>query len=166
MTSTDIRAFVSYTHDSKDHRARALNLAQKLRENGIICQIDQFVPAPAEGWPRWMHAQIDTADFVLIVCSTTYMRRFEGNEAAPEGHGADWEGMRVMQELYERKSINDKFIPILFEGSSPDDIPKALRPYTYHRWPKGHEDLYRQLTRQPCISPAPLGKPMDLPLDP
>jgi len=44
--------FVSYSHDSESHAARVLELAQRLRADGIDCWIDQFEQGPAEGFPR------------------------------------------------------------------------------------------------------------------
>jgi hypothetical protein len=81
MESESPKVLISYTHDSPEHMARVLNLADKLREHGIDCEIDRYVDSPREGWPRWMKRQLETSDFVLVACTETYLRRYEGKEA-------------------------------------------------------------------------------------
>jgi SEFIR domain-containing protein len=48
------KVFISYSHDSEEHAARVLRLANDLRRDGIEASIDQYITAPPEGWPRWM----------------------------------------------------------------------------------------------------------------
>jgi SEFIR domain len=65
-------AFISYSHDSAEHAARVLDLADALCDGGIDVILDRYVhPAPAEGWPRWMERNLDAAQFVLMVCTAT-----------------------------------------------------------------------------------------------
>src|SRR5689334_12688989 len=67
------KVFISYSHDSDEHRARVLALSERLREDGIETRLDQYLNgAPSEGWPRWMLNQLDEASFVLVVCTETY----------------------------------------------------------------------------------------------
>ena len=81
-----VKVFISYSHDSLEHRAKLWNFAKRLRSDGIDAVIDQYVPAPEEGFPRWMARQIDDADFVLLVTTETYLRRVEGREEPGLGH--------------------------------------------------------------------------------
>ena len=68
-----------------------LGLAERLRTDGVDAEIDQYVAgAPEEGWPRWMLNRLDWADFVLVVCTETYYRRFRGHELPGAGKGSDW----------------------------------------------------------------------------
>ncbi len=70
------RVFISYGHDSQEHKDRVLELADQLREDGIDCTIDQYEEWPAEGWQRWMLNQVEAATFVLVACTEQYDRRF------------------------------------------------------------------------------------------
>lgn len=160
------RVFISYSHDGAGHRKRVLQLSETLRGGGLDCQIDQYHTNPSEGWPRWMERQISEATFVLVVCTATYKSRFDGHGAPTTGRGADWEGIQVIQQLYDSRSRNDKFVPVLFDGASEDDIPSRLRPYTYYRLMAGYDDLYRYLTKQPAVVPGPVGKRRVLPPNP
>lgn len=158
------RVFISYSHDTEEHRERVRALAVQLRSEGIDVRTDRDEPAPPQGWPRWMDEQLDAAEFVLVVCTPTYRRRVEGGEQLGRGKGATWEGMLVQQHLYDSNSLNTKLIPVLFEGESDEAIPRVLRPFTYYRLPRGYDDLYRHLTGQHATPPVPLGQVRPMPV--
>jgi hypothetical protein len=44
------RVFISYSHDSDKHRDRVLELADRLRADGVDAMIDQYIQSPPEGW--------------------------------------------------------------------------------------------------------------------
>lgn len=126
--------FISYSHDSKEHREMVLSLSERLRDDGYEAQIDQYINGtPPEGWPRWMMNQLDDADFVLVVCSETYYRRFRGHEEPGKGKGADWEGALITQEVYDARSQTLKFVPIFFDADGENHIPDPLRGVTYYK---------------------------------
>lgn len=160
MSETDPIVLISYTHDSKKHKDRVLNLANKLRDYGVDCNIDQYEDSPPEGWVRWMSNQIDQSDFVLVICTEIYECRFLGREELGKGFGVQWEGFVITQELYEQAARNTKFIPIIFSEEEAQFIPIILRSSTHYRVDveEGFEDLYRRLTAQPRIIKPPLGK--------
>ena len=87
--------FISYSHDSVEHQDRVRALADRLREDGIDAFIDQYAPAPPEGWPRWMDRQIRNADLVPLICTETYLRRVEGREEPGKGRGVWGETERI-----------------------------------------------------------------------
>lgn len=164
-----IRVFISYSHDRDvwarqgadpdTHRKRVLNLAQRLRDEGIDCIIDQLVPNPPEGWPRWMMNQIEETKYVLVVATETYDRRFRGREERNKGFGAQWEGATITQELYEANGRNEKFIPIVFGGEDTAHIPLPLRSATHYdvSADSGYDEMYFYLTGQPAETPRPIG---------
>ncbi|KAF0107510.1 MAG: TPR domain-containing protein [Anaerolineaceae bacterium] len=150
--------FISYSHDSPEHANRILELANRLRADGIDVTIDQYVTSPAEGWPKWMDRQITNSDFVLVACTETYYRRVMGEEEQGKGLGIKWESTITYQDIYDANSENTKFIPILFEDGKTDFIPKPLKGATFYFLPKQYEDLYRRLTNQPKIQKPELGQ--------
>jgi hypothetical protein len=103
------QVFISYSHDSPLLKARVLEVANRLRTEGIASELDAYHEAPPEGWPRWMLNQMEEARFVLFVCTETYHRRFRGRESAGSGRGAKWEGAVITQELYQGELLNTKF---------------------------------------------------------
>ena len=45
------KVFISYSHDDEQHEQRVLQLASRLRNDGVDAEIDQYEDAPKEGWP-------------------------------------------------------------------------------------------------------------------
>jgi SEFIR domain len=160
MSENNPKILISYTHDSPEHKNLVLRLSNRLRDDGLDCHIDQYENSPAEGWARWMVNQIEQADFILVVCTETYNRRFRGKEESNKGLGAQWEGFVITQEMYEHPATNTKFIPIIFSSENAKFIPGILRSATYYRADveEGYDDIYRRLTQQPRIIKPPLGK--------
>lgn len=159
-----IKVFISYTHDSEEHKRCVLKLAQQLRDDGLHSMLDLFIDYPAEGWPLWMERQIEHANFVLIVCSPVYHRRFRGEEVPDVGLGSTWESLLTRQEIYQAQGKNTKFIPVLFEGASVSNIPLMLRnQYNHYRMWDDYEKLLRLLTSNPEVVPHPIGPVRNLP---
>ncbi len=153
------KVFISYSHDSPVHSERVWLLADRLRGDGVDCMIDQYHPAPVEGWPRWMDREVEEADFVLIVCTPIYYRRARGEERPGVGHGVTFESVLIVQDLYDAGMQNERFIPILFEDLDPQQILRPLRAYTRYRvdTEEGYDGLLRHLTGQPRIVKPELG---------
>lgn len=160
-----IPVFLSYSHDSSEHERRVFELADRLRADGIDCELDQFEESPPEGWPAWMTRQIREARYVLVVCTATYRLRVTGCEKEGVGLGARWEGGLTTQSLYESGGRNDKFIPLVFGSESLQEIPEFLRHTTHYDLsdPAAYERLYRRLTTQPRVLKRPLGQRRTLP---
>jgi hypothetical protein len=156
---------VSYSHDSPAHRERVLGLVNRLRADGVDCEIDQYEVSPPEGWPAWMHRQITTAKYVLVICTKTYRRRLMGDEVPGKGLGVRWEGEIITQELYRAAGRNERFIPVVFDDSDLPSIPVFLRPSTAYVLGEdgGYVALYRHLTNQPAVVRPPLGSRLTLP---
>jgi hypothetical protein len=76
MASDAPKVLLSYSHDSPEHARRVLALAERLRSDGVDAQLDQYVAGtPAKGWPRWMDDQLDSAQFILVICTETSLHR-------------------------------------------------------------------------------------------
>ncbi len=75
-----------------------------------------------------MEKKIEWAEFVLIVCTETYQRRFRGDEEPGIGRGSTWEGTIIRQHLYNNqlastkdRGLNktDKFFVVGAHGCAP-----------------------------------------------
>lgn len=152
--------FISYSHDSSKHSESVLALSERLRDDGITTQLDQYVNGtPSNGWPRWMLDQLDEADSVIVICTETYYRRFRGHEEPGTGKGADWEGAIITQEIYDQRSNTKKFVPVLFKPDNETFIPEPLRPLTYYllNTEQNYNDLYDFLLGQAGVEPRAVG---------
>jgi hypothetical protein len=159
------RVFISYSHDSPAHQDRVLDLADRLRHDGVDASIDQYEQSPPEGWPAWCEREIRNADFVLLVCTETYFRRVNGEEEPGRGLGVLWEANLIRQHLYDAGGVSNKFIPVLLGESRVEHIPTPVKGRSFY-WPDtvdGFESLYRLLTNQPRAGKPEPGKIQRLP---
>ena len=154
------RVFISYSHDSNEHLERVLALSNLLREEGVDCHIDQYEESPPEGWPTWCTNQVEEAEFVLVVCTANYERRFRGKEEQGKGLGATWEGFVINQSIYDAQGKNAKFIPIALNVGDSEHVPVILRGATRYNLSNGddYDVLYRRLTHQPAVVKPKLGE--------
>ncbi len=131
--------------------ARVLMLADRLRAEGIDCKIDQYEIAPSQGWHHWMMNQLEWADFVVVVCTEQYERRFRRGQKEPgKGRGVTWEGSIIAQELYDGYLKSIKFVPVVFSAEDKNYIPIMFRAFNtyYLDTEEGYTALYRRLTNQ------------------
>jgi hypothetical protein len=156
------KVFVSYSHDSEEHGERVLALSDRLRTDGIETSLDQYLNgSPQQGWPRWMLDQLDLANYVLVVCTEAYYRRFRGHEEPGQGKGVDFEGLLVTQQIYDSRSKTLRFVPVFL--SAPDEawIPEPLRSVNYYALSSEahYQRLYDFLLMQAGVDPPPVGAP-------
>lgn len=143
------KVFISYSHESTDNQAFVRAVSDRLSLGGLDCQIDQYINGfPPEGWPRWMENRFKTADFVLVVCTEIYLRRYRGQEPNG-GKGVNFEGLVISQHLYDAHYHNTKFIPVIPESSSFDHVPTPLKGFNTYTLMCDYDGLYRYLTYQP-----------------
>jgi hypothetical protein len=160
MPSQPPKVFISYSHDSPVHEQRVLAFANRLRQAGVDAQIDRYVNgAPVEGWPRWMENQLEWADFVLLLCTEIYDRRFRGHEQPEKGRGVDWEGALVTNEIYQDRSLTAKFVPVLFFSNEAKFIPRPLLGHTHYVLDieENYSKLLAFFVGRAGVSPGPLG---------
>jgi tetratricopeptide (TPR) repeat protein len=159
------RVFISYSHDSPEHEARVLGLADRLRSEGVDANLDQYVAFPPEGWIRWTREQVEAARFVLVICTETYRRRAEGEEESGRGLGITFETGLISQLIYSGGGRNDKFVPVLLSEGDREQIPRVLTQYTYFPvyTDQGYEDLYSLLTNRARKRTRDLGRLRALP---
>ncbi len=132
---------------------RVHDLAMKLRRDEVDVAIDADEISPAQGWPRWCEEQIHKADYVLIVCTESYARRFDGKEVGDVGKGAQWEGTLIRQLIYDSVRGAGRFVPVIFGTENAKFIPRPLRGFTYFDVlsDSGYKELVRLLRRGSSI---------------
>lgn len=154
--------FISYSHDSEDHRERVLGLSERLRADGVATILDRYVEkgSPPEGWPRWMMNGFNAATHILCVCTEIYYRRFRGEEVPGKGKGVNWEGALVTQALYDARSRTNRFVPVLFAHSDESYIPEPLRGQTHYLLDSddSYQALYDALLDQSGVKPGDVGQ--------
>lgn len=160
--SQPARVFISYSHDSLQHKGKVLTLANNLRIRGIEAELDQYyddVPPP-EGWPRWMERQVRVSDFVIIVCTESYLKKSRGDSEPGAGLGVNWECLLTYQQLYNTGTVNTKFLPVVLHDSDIKFIPEPLQGTTWYlaHVRSGSEALCRRLLGHTKTQKPPLGR--------
>ena len=153
------RVFISYSHDSDEHRAKVQAYAEQLRrEPGLVVVIDSDTGpgGPAEGWPQWSERQVIEADVVLATCTVRYCERYEGNQPYAEGRGAVCEARAIRQCVYDCAGVNHKIRVLLFDDADQQHIPTNLKPYHAFHAARDYAALVDWLTDKVPVAPAPL----------
>jgi hypothetical protein len=149
--------FVSYSHDSPEHRRWVVEFVSRLVNNGINVMIDQWDVGPGHDLAKYMEQSVSDADRVLLICTEKYVAK------ANDGlGGVGYEAMIVTSELM-RNLGSAKFIPIVRQTSPDTILPKALGTRYYINFGEGrdaepaYEELLRELHAAPAVSKPPIG---------
>ncbi|BDT69644.1 hypothetical protein os1_38350 [Comamonadaceae bacterium OS-1] len=123
-TSTIPKAFLSYSHDSLEHKKWVLDLATRLRNNGVESIIDQWSLGPGDDLPHFMEQNLAIADRVLMICTENYVQK-----ANTGAGGVGYEKMIVTADLLMRIDSN-KIIPLIRQSGS-HAVPTFLQSKLY-----------------------------------
>jgi diguanylate cyclase (GGDEF)-like protein len=160
------KVFISYRHDSLMHKNKVLRLSNKLRRFGIDCDIDQYIESPKVPWPFWIKNKMGKANFVIIIFSKGYQEAIESNSYSNGGKGSKFEYSLMINDIYSKGMMNDKFIPVVFTDEEREFIPIELSQYTYYvldSHKKEYERLKRYLTGQSNHKKPTIGSTLQAP---
>jgi hypothetical protein len=143
------RVFISYSHDTQEHKKWVLDLATRLRNTGIDAALDQWDLQPGDDLPAFMEKNLRESDRVLMICTAKYV------EKANAGHGGvGYEKMIITSELLDSIDSN-KVIPLIRQSGS-QHVPTFLKSKLYINFSR-HDDYefaFDELVR--TIHGAPL----------
>src|ERR1700722_10956641 len=123
------RIFISYAHDDDAQVERVRRFWLFLRANGIDARLDLPAEARRLDWAQWMTREIREADRVIVVASPAYRRRGEGDAAADEGRGVQFEARQIRDRFYADQAAGiEQVLPVVLPGGSAEDLPLWLAP--------------------------------------
>jgi len=67
------KVFVSYSHDSQEHKDWVLGLSTRLVRNGVDVILDQWDVTLGGDLPHFMETGLTAADRVLATCTPAYV---------------------------------------------------------------------------------------------
>ena len=152
------KVFISYSHDSPEHKQWVSELAARLRRDGIDAILDQWDLGLGDDVTRFMERGIVNADRVLVICTDEYVNKANAGEG-----GVDYERMIINAQLVQNLGT-DKFIPIIRQASGKEKTPTFLGTRVYADFRNDNqfdvecEKLIRELHEMPIIEKPPLGK--------
>ena len=152
------KVFISYSHDSPEHKRWVSELGAKLRHDGVDAILDQWDLGPGDDVTQFMERGIIDSDRVLVVCTDSYVSKANAGEG-----GVGYERMIVTVQLVRDLGTN-KFIPIIRQASSEQKVPTCLGTRFYidftdeSQFDEKFDELIRELHQVPAIQKPPLGK--------
>ncbi len=150
-------AFISYSHDSPDHKAWVLKLASDLRNKGVDATVDQWDLGLGGDLATYMTNGISSSNRVLLVCSESFVNKAEAGVG-----GVGYERLIVTYELVQNIDTR-KFIPLLRNNASAKKTPAFLGPRLYVDFTNDTEyeikltELLREIHDAPEAFKPPLG---------
>ncbi len=150
--------FISYSHDSKEHKSWVASFAQQLVNKGVNVLFDQWDLGPGDDVPKFMEQAVASVDRVLMICTEAYVRKADDGKG-----GVGYEAMVVTGELVRDLGTN-KFIPIVRQTNSPSALPRCVSTRFYVDMSEGaneeenFEMLLREIHHAPKLPKPALGK--------
>ncbi len=149
--------FVSYSHDSQEHKHWVLNLATRLRQSGVDSILDQWDLGPGGDLPHFMEHGIARSTRIVMVCTERYVEKANAGVG-----GVGYEKMIVTADLLE-KIGSSRVIPVIRQAATLARLPTFLGSKLYidlssdDRYETGFDQLLRELLNAPLFIKPPIG---------
>jgi len=129
------KVFISYSHDSIEHKKWVLDLGTRLMHNSIDVILDQWELKPGDDLTYFMENSLREASKVLMICTKNYVKKANVGMG-----GVGYEKMIITSDYLKNINAN-KVIPIIRqEGSS--DVPTFLKSKLYLPFSKDEDFEY------------------------
>ncbi len=149
--------FVSYSHDSEQHKAWVLSLATRLRQSGVDAVLDLWELQPGDDLPTFMERHLVAAHRVLMICTDKYV------EKANDGRGGvGYEKMIITADLLRNVDSN-KVIPLIRQTGA-HLVPSFLRTKLFLDFSRedqfefSFDELVRTIHAAPLFVKPPVGQ--------
>jgi hypothetical protein len=155
--SSSPRVFVSYSHDTEEHKNWVRGVAEELRRDGVDVVLDQWEIGPGDDVTAFMEKGLSLAERVLVICTDRYVAKAKTLKG-----GVGYERMIVTAEV-ARHLETRKFIPIL-RTQTGSELPPFLGSRLYidfrNPTPQSYEELLRSLLDAPKDAPKHVKPPI------
>jgi hypothetical protein len=156
------RVFVSYSWTSDGHAAWVMELAARLRTDGVDVILDRWDLLPGQDKFAFMEKMVSDAsvDRVVVICDQRYAQKADARQG-----GVGTESTIISQQIYEQ-SDSRRFVAVVaeFDDDAKPFLPVFLKGRIYfdlsdpRRYESAYEDLVRDLCGRPRHAKPPLGK--------
>lgn len=145
--ASPVRAFTSYSWSSPTHEAWVINLASRLREDGVDVILDKWDLKPGHDAYQFMESMVTdkTVTKVMMICDKSYV-----DKANNRAGGVGTESQIISPELYGA-GAQDKYAALMTDedenGNAHIPVFYKGRIYFDFRSADKFEDSYDQLLR-------------------
>lgn len=151
------KVFISYSHDSDEHKGWVRKLAKDLIEKGINIVLDQWDTSFGSDLAAFMDSGVGLAKRVLVICTENYVLKADDRKG-----GVGYEHILVTGELINDLGTN-KFIPVM-RNNPKHSLPRCLKTRSFVDFNNDDEygaklgDLIADLLERPKHPKPELGK--------
>ncbi|WP_432767682.1 MAG: TIR domain-containing protein [Sphingopyxis sp.] len=144
---TAVKAFISYSWSSPTHESWVLNLATRLREDGVDVMLDKWDLKPGYDSYAFMESMVSDSSVtkVIMVCDEKYVEK-----ANSRSGGVGTESQIISPEIY-KSSQQDKYAAVMTDDDAQGNahIPIFYKGRIFFDFRSGDkfEDSYEQLLR-------------------
>lgn len=134
------KVFISYSHDSDEHKKWVLELATRLRCHGVDVILDQWDLVLGNDLRFFMEQGLDESEFVICICSSKYVERTNSGVG-----GVGYETTIISSDLLMNSNTGN-ILPIIKNNEGKEKTPKFLLNKIYSNFDEGdYYSEYRQL---------------------
>lgn len=138
--------FISYSWSSEEYQERVINLATRLRRDGVDVKLDVWDLKDGHDKYVYMEQCVTNPDIdkVLILCDKKYAEKADSRQG-----GVGDETTIISPEIYG-KALQDKFIPVVMErdNDGKEYLPAYLKSRMYKDLSgEKYNDNYRAILR-------------------
>lgn len=152
------QVFISYSHDSEEHKAWVKTLATHLRSHGVDVTLDQWDLHIGQDLRIFMEHGISNSKKVLCICSEKYVEKANGGYG-----GTGYESMIISRDLLSNVNL-EYIIPVVRNNSSNNKTPICLGTKLYIDFEKDEDyfskysELLKGIYEYDRMQKPPLGK--------
>ncbi|MBL4798333.1 MAG: toll/interleukin-1 receptor domain-containing protein [Oleispira sp.] len=136
------KVFISYSHDSQEHKKWVLDLSTRLRNSGVDAIIDQWELRPGDDLPHFMETHLADSDYVVMVCTDKYVEKANSGTG-----GVGYEKMIITADLLSSIDSN-KIVPVIRQFGT-HNVPTFLKTKLFVNFSKDddYEFSFDELVR-------------------
>lgn len=140
------QVFISYRHESQEHKRSVHRLGKLLRDAKIPVELDEFFLAqnpggPDDGWPRWCEKSANESQCVLVIASKGWFEAYDKKGDPGSGFGSAAEADLLRQSLWDEKGNNTRIRLVFVDKVAKEIVPPRLRAWHQFHPLDSDEDL-------------------------
>lgn len=155
---TEPSVFISYSHDSDAHKDWVLQLATRLRNNGVNAVLDRWNLKLGSDVASFMERGLSKSNRVICVCSDKYVEKANGGKG-----GAGYE-KQIMTAEYVKDQNTNWVVPLIKNNPTEKKTPTFLNGRMYisfedaNLYESKYEELLRDILDEPVLPVPAIGK--------